>query len=931
MLSSVNAQNGTLSGVVTDSLKAGLMDVNIKIKGSYFGTASDEKGNYTIKNIPPGEYTVAVSSIGYKTVEYTGIKIQKGETTELNIILSTTSYTVGEEILVIGDRPLLDIEQTESKHIINSDDIKNKIVENLVDVLALQPGVIKQDEALYIRGGRQDDNAYLIDGISVQDPLAGTGFGLQLSADVLQEVEVITGGYNAEYGQATSGVVNVKTKDGNYNNYNFGIRYKRDNLGFKSWKSSFNTDLLELNLGGPEPITKFIFGKLLKIKIPGEITFYTNLFTNISDGFLSVNDLWNSAYSGYKADKLYSSIFEGSRFSPRQNNNYSLLGKITWKIRDNMKLSYSYNQSVAINQNSQSLQTNLEYVEPDPGYQYTFQEILDNANTYTHLNIFNTLSWEHFVGTKAFYEIKLSKYFTQLRADANGLYWDQYTEPLDIVKPPFIYFPTGDTNQPYAIIPGDGFYDVGNSFTWHDHWVNEYRFKGDFSYNFNPKNKFKSGIELAYQEMQLIDVYKPWIGTFGLNNDVYKVYPAFGDIYVQDKITYKGMILNVGLRFDFWFPGKLVDDAISNPNAITIPDEIKKQYLEDTYSLFGRRWKARISPRIGISHPVTANQTLFFSYGHFSKRPKPQFVYAKLENVSSKSSFQKFGNPNLNPETTVSYELGLRNQFTSNDVLTLTAYYKDIYDYVSTVSAKITDPRFAGQTFITYINQDYSKTRGIEIDYKKRIGNWFNGNINFVYSIATGKSSSTDQGYLVATGGAFETIGENYLSWDRPIQFSINSAFFFEKGSGIFGYGKNIIDDIGFKLKLFYESGKRYTPQILIGYLQNGRPEYESDRNNPYSKIAADWFWIDLSLEKYFKFSKFRFTVSLEITNLLNNKNAAIINPVTGRAYEYGDPTPNSYNDPLFPDVQAPLSPYPFNPSRYLAPRNIKFGISLQY
>jgi outer membrane receptor protein involved in Fe transport len=70
----------------------------------------------------------------------------------------------------------------------------------------------------------------LIDGVSVQDPLAGTGFGLQLSSNVLEEVEVITGGYNAEYGQATSGVVNVKTKEGSYKNYSFGISYKKDNL-----------------------------------------------------------------------------------------------------------------------------------------------------------------------------------------------------------------------------------------------------------------------------------------------------------------------------------------------------------------------------------------------------------------------------------------------------------------------------------------------------------------------------------------------------------------------------------------------------------------------------------------------------------------------------------------------------------------------------
>ncbi len=927
-------QTGSISGTVTDSAGSVQPDVNVKIKGSYKGTASDADGKYILKEIGSGEFTIEVSSIGFKTVEYTGIKVKDGENTLLNIKLNTASYSVGEEILVVGDRPLLDIEQTESKHIINSKDIEGKIVENLIDVVALQPGVIKQDDALFIRGGRADDNSYLIDGVSVQDPLSGTGFGLQLSSNSLEEVEVITGGYNAEYGQATSGVINVKTKDGEYNKYALGLTYKRDNLGFnKNWKSNFNTDLLEVNLSGAEPITKYLLKNLLKMKFPGDITFFGNFTMNVSDGFLSVPGLFdNNTITGYKAKQLVSSIFGGTKFAPKQNNNWYWLGKVTWKIKPNMKIQYSYNESVAINQNSQSLQTNLEYVEPDPGYQYQFEQILDGANTYTHLNIFQNISWEHAIGSKTLYEIKLSKFFTELRADANGLFWNQYQQPQDIVKPPFIYYQTGDTNNPYGIRPGDGFFDVGNAYTWHDHYVKEYSLKGDLSENFNTKNKFKAGFETSFQEMQLIDVFEPWVGTFGLNNDEYKVFPAFGDIYAQDKITFKGMILNFGMRFDYWFPGKLVDDAIKDPNSVTIPQQVKDNYLRDTYSLFGRRWKGRLSPRVGISHPITDNQTLFFSYGHFSKRPKPQFVYAKIANVNALSSFQKFGNPDLNPETTVSYELGIRNQFTANDVLTVTAYYKDIYDYVATVSAKVSDPRFAGETFITYVNQDYTKSRGIEVDFKTRAGKWFNGDANFTYSIATGKSSSVDQGYLVATGGAFETIGENYLSWDRPIQFSLNTSFFFQKGTGIFGFGKNTVDDIALKARLFYESGMRYTPQIYIGTLSNGRPEYTSDYNNPYSKIGSSWFWVDLSLEKYFRIAgKFRFTVSLEINNLFNNLNAAIINPVTGKAYQYGDPTPNTYDDPLYPDLQAPLSPYPLNPARYLSPRQIRFGVSFQY
>ena len=211
---------------------------------------------------------------------------------------------------------------------------------------------------------------------------------------------------------------------------------------------------------------------------------------NITDGFTSVSGLTDDETFGYKAKQLYSSIFKGTKFAPRQNNNWYWLAKITWKLKENMKLAYSFNQSVAINQNSQSLQTNLEYIEPDPGYQYDFQEILDNADTYTHLEYIPQPQLGACCrGSKTFYEVKLTKFYTQLRADANGLNWDQYTEPQDIIKPPFVYYETGDTNNPYGIIPGDGFYDIGNAYTWHDHFVDEYRFKADLSHTFNAKEQ----------------------------------------------------------------------------------------------------------------------------------------------------------------------------------------------------------------------------------------------------------------------------------------------------------------------------------------------------------------------------------------------------------------------------------------------------------
>ena len=444
-------------------------------------------------------------------------------------------------------------------------------------------------------------------------------------------------------------------------------------------------------------------------------------------------------------------------------------------------------------------------------------------------------------------------------------------------------------------------------------------------------NKFKAGFNFQFQEMQVVDIYKPWVGELGLNNDIYKVYPALGSFYAQDNINFGGMILNFGMRLDYWFPGKYVDDAVNDTNVVTIPDDVRDRYFEDTFGWFNdRRFKARLSPRLGISHPVSDFQTLFFSYGHFSKWPKPQFVYAKLNPLNAQSSFQRFGNPNLNPETTVAYELGLKTQFTPDDVLTVTAYYKDIFDYVSTRTARITSARYATQRFITYVNTDYARSRGIEIEFKKRIGKWFNGFATFSYAIVTGKSSSADDGVLILRGDLDESIKEEFLSWDRPITATVSANFYAEPGS--FGTGEGLLDDWALYFRLFYQSGKRYSPALFTGFVdESGRKDYETVRDERNGELADSWFYLDLNFEKYFSIGTTRWSVFLEVSNLLDTENSAIINPVTGRAYEEGDDVPNSWNDPRYPDVQAPISAFPFNPARYLTKRNIRFGVTFKF
>ncbi|HEX7571561.1 MAG TPA: carboxypeptidase regulatory-like domain-containing protein, partial [Bacteroidota bacterium] len=245
---------GRIQGKVVDAKTGeGLPGANVTVKGTYYGGSSDIDGNVSIERVNPGVYVLEVSLLGYKTVQFTNVNVVAGGTATIRARMEEKILAVGQEVVVVGEKPLFDIEETSSRRNIEQADIQAAAVQDVQGLVSLQPGVVLADNEIHIRGGRASENAYLVDGISVQDPLAGTGFGLQLSPESIQDAEVITGGYNAEYGQATSGIVNITTREG-ADKYSGAFSYKTDHPGNPRYRGNWNTDIYNGTISGPEPV-----------------------------------------------------------------------------------------------------------------------------------------------------------------------------------------------------------------------------------------------------------------------------------------------------------------------------------------------------------------------------------------------------------------------------------------------------------------------------------------------------------------------------------------------------------------------------------------------------------------------------------------------------------------------------------------------------
>jgi outer membrane receptor protein involved in Fe transport len=887
---------GAIRGTVTDQETGDpLIGANVMVKGTYKGAAAGPGGEFVIMGLSEGDYALEASVIGYKVELHTGVKVFSDQITQLDFSLEPTVLALGQEVVIVGDRPLIEFDVTSSRTTLSSREVERATVTSVEELLGQQMGVVRDQHELHVRGGRADESLYMVDGLSIKDPLSGYGATLYLSKDAVEELSLVTGGFNAEYGQAMSGVVEVKTKEGGdrlAGSASFSTDAPLDGL-----VTSYDRYETDFNLGGPDPVSEYML-PYLGVDLPGDFRFFTS-----GHGVVTGTEPYLP-----QADELVPSRPGLEPFAISAENDWHALGKLTWRISPTRKLAVSYDRSLNINQGYF-----LPRIENSKFFPYEYSLILDNYNTITQEGILTNLNWSHTLSTRTYYEITLGRFFTSLHSAVQNKHWTEYEEHLD--SDPVQYIVQDDLDV--VVRRGDGFYDSGDAEEWFDYYSDNVRLRGALTSRLGSRHEVKGGIEGEYTEMQVIHITSPWVGESGLgrNHDFYRVYPNSGALFLQDKITFEGMIANLGLRYDYWFPGEYVERAIADPDVPTLSEEARARFLDETTEIFGRRFKGHLSPRLGVSHPVTDNDMLYFYYGHFSQRPKYWYVYAKL-NTQSEATYQLFGNPNLNPTTTVAYELGLNHRFNDDLALELKAYYKDMFDY-PTAQSFSGEGRYSGIRYQMYINMDFARSRGIEAKLRQRMGRYFWGTVDFTYSISTGKSSTPNDNLLVEAGILDEKpLRETYLRWDKPMVASGDVHFQVPEGDHPSVLGVRLPSLWGVDLHWELQSGKRYTRML--------DPETERYDKEQYSSVSRYWNRLDGKLWRTFRVFGASWTFFFEAENIFNYKVATVVNPLTGRAYEPGDPFPPSWADE--PD-DLPLT----NPARYEWPRRFWLGATVRF
>ncbi len=963
-LPSFSATTGKITGTVTDmETNEPLPGVNVIIEGATLGAATNLAGQYTILNIPPGIYTLKATMIGYKALVYENIRVKTDLTTRRDFKLTQTVLDAGEEIRVVAERPIVQMDMTSSLAAVSAEEIEALPVQEIDQVIRLQAGVVSQGGNLHIRGGRGRETAYWIDGVPVTNLNGSRGIAVENYA--IQEMQLVSGTFNAEYGKAMSGIVKITTKEG-------GSKYSGRLSGFagdfisgshvyevldrvevvtdprtgKSKKVGYGHNPLEkwnpeydanFSLSGPVPLS----GK--------KLTFFLNGRYNESVGYM-YGRKWFTA-QGLPGDSSLVPL------DPRRR--YSWQTKLTWRPSGNIKLNY--NLLLRGNRAERNANRNLRYV-PDAGTQ-------NYSNGQVHM-----LTLSHTLSPKSFYEFKLGRYLTD---GESYLYKDPYRSPGYLIKVTksdgsVDYVDYGSDAEKeeiinqvnenenwryeYVIDPANpigylhpdsnaisrapkSFEDLrtslGHGYSQDSYWLAKF----DFTSQMHQNHQVQAGFELVLHQYDRenfnlrpdvdeagneIEPFVPSIEPIStvFHND-YSRKPREFSVYVQDKMEFQNIfIMNLGLRFDYFDANHVVPTDPADPDIYrpypyggyvyhTGPDSIPTT-LGERRSLMHTRVepKTQLSPRVGISYPITDKGVIHFSYGHFFQMPQASYLYARPDfKLAVGDDDMLFGNADLNVEKTVQYEIGLQQQIGVDLGLDVTLFYKDIRDWVGI--SPVIETRYPDTRYRKYENKDYANVRGITIDLEKRFTNNYAATLDYTFSIAEGTYSSPGDAFSAITSGKEPAKKLIYMDYDR--RHLLNGTFSFRAAGWL-------ISLIG-----RFRTGFPYTPNLMAGSAAASYIGWDENiaRRPPTSSL-------DLYLDKKLvKTGPLSHRIYVRVYNLLDQKGATNVYSDTGTPDFDTYTTHRLY--PYDADRVGSLEHFLLQPGWYQSPRQIQLGYTIEF
>ncbi len=914
----------TIKGTVRDKESGELLDyANVLLVGTTRGTMSLGGGIFYFNGMAPGTYTIKVLYLGYAPVEQT-VTLRAGDIESLTFDLETVIVETLQAFDVEGAEYMVEVKSSVTEHTVSSETFQKYAIDSVDDALSKQAGVVMRAGELFVRGGRSGEVSMQIDGVSVDNPI-GTG-SLEVSSLAVDNMSMVTGGLDAKYGNALSGVVNITTKEGG-ERFGGGFRFLTDDFGRQD-KTFTNYDRFEYGLGGPTPM------KGLTYYFAGDLIFTDTENTSVAHR------------PEYKVNVGNTTLF---KFRRRQFNQAKGSLKLGYTLSPDKKVTAEYSYSTTLaeryapNWNVEGYAKRIIYMP---------EVLLNNRNEWVVIgnsipvyygpwyeNMLQNARTAVVIDTRNSSEIRTALPILEVRsASDNQLKTVVAHAEFDGFRYPYSSFSTVSEDSAYTSFNSanrlNQTKNIGQvaKIVWR-HNLSESTFytvrlglvafdtrsdvEGKDPWEYNHGGIRSPGLYFGQRNLYLqgTDYYTdPLSSYFVTTSDNFTYFEEYSRTYslgfelVSNRWEGHLVETGVGVRYNDLERYGIVGPAImrqsrftgdwsqgGNRNIFHTYNPEGYWYAQDRWEYegmvvnYGLRWdmfspgsaaaielanedvdanvikyKTAFQPRLGFAFPITERDGFHFHYGRFVQFPNREYLFASQDPVGNAGTL---GNPNLEPETTVQYSAGIKHQFTDFIAGQFSLYSKDIYDLIA--STQVTDES-TGQTLARYINQAYASARGIEMTLEKRYSNNYQFMFSYTYSFADGVASDSQFGSN-PDGLEFLPNQELPLNWDQRHTLNL-MLLLAEPGvwssSFTFSYGS------GFPWTPFDRFAKKQDP-LLVNSM----------------RLPATYS-LDIQLERNINFYGKRLSLQLQAFNLINQdvvvaEGGAGISPgmINGAAY----------------------------------------------